>query len=135
MPTSPTDLLNPTLEISSNAIRWYFIQDYYDGPIAGLAIYQDQIYRFCCFQEDIPGQMIYVLQELTEPELAEGKRLKSKFERMVGTYGCFDEDGNPKPRFVASDDSKAQFFAEEIAGPVPEPQDRPIVAWFDLANP
>lgn len=126
-----SDLLNPTLRVSAREVRWFFLNEYYDGPVAGLAIFDGRIHRFCCFQEDVPHQQVYVLQKLTDDEMAEEIRVKSKFERMVGTYGCFDERGELLPSFMADDASKAQFFAEESFGPTPEPYDRPIVAWFD----
>lgn len=125
-------LLDPALKVSSNDVRWYFITDFYDGPIAGLAFFRERVLRFCCFEEDVPYQRIYVLQELTEAELKEEKRLKAKFERKVGTHGCFDERGSLLPPFHASDDSCAQYFAEESHRVVPQPYDQPIVAWFEF---
>lgn len=132
MKPSRTELLNPSLRVPATEVRWYFLSDFYDGPIAGLAIFQGRILRFCCFQEDIPYQRTYVLQELTPDELAEAKRRKAKFERMVGTVGSFDESGAMLPAFTADDESRARFFEEEPHPDAPEPYDRPIAAWFEF---
>ncbi len=132
MKPSRAELLDPMRQVSAQDVRWFFLSDFYDGPIAGLAIFRSRILRFCCFQEDIPGQRIYVLQELSDEELIEEKRVKAKFERMVGTYGCFSEDGDLMPSFVGDEASRAQFFAEEPEHRTPEPFDRPVVAWFEL---
>lgn len=133
MKCSRTELLIPELKIPACEVRWYFLSDFYDGPIAGLVHFRRRIFRFCCFQEDIPHQRIFVLQELSDDELVEEKKKKAKFERMVGTYCCFDECGELLPTFVADADSISRYFAEELPQVTPEPFDRPVVAWFELA--
>lgn len=130
-----TEILKPTLRVSPGDVRWYFIADYYDGPIAGLAFFRQRIHRFCCFQEDIPDQHIYVLHELTPEELQEELRVKERFEEFVGTHWSFDENGEALPRMMRPTDSHAQFYDAErdsLSNPSPDACDRPIVAWFDL---
>jgi hypothetical protein len=136
MSQSRESVLVPALKIPAADVQWYFMSAYYDGPISGLAIYRGRILRFCCFPEDISKQTTYVLQELSEAELVEEKRVKRKFETMVGTHGCFDEQGELLPEFFGSDESRAQFFREEPpdSSRVPTPYDRPVVAWFDTAE-
>lgn len=124
-------ILLPQLRVHPDEIKWYFIGDYYDGPISGLAYFRDQIYRFCCFQEDIPEHYIYVLQQLTTAELAEEMRIKEKFEALVGTHWSFDKDGNPFPRVLFSGEMSKKFFEEEKPAAPPQPWDRTVVAWFD----
>jgi hypothetical protein len=133
MKRSREELLSLALQVPAQEVRWYFLSDYYDGPIAGLAIFRGQTFRFCCFQEDIPHQRVYVLQALTDAELADEKRVKSKFERMVGTHGCFDDRGELLPAFAADEALRSQFFAEEPPHETPQPYDRPVIAWFELA--
>lgn len=127
-------LLRPELKIPATAIKWYFTHDHYDGPISGLAVYRTQIVQFCCFPEDIGFQSVFVLQELTEAELTEAKRVKAKFERMVSTRSSFDEQGKPLADFLADEESRNRYYSEEPAGQSPTPADRPIIAWFDLAE-
>lgn len=130
-------LLAKDRRVAASEVKWYFISDFYDGPISGLALFRGRIVRFCCFPEDVPEQRIYVLQELTEEELAEELRVKQKFELLVGTHGCFDADGKLLPPVIRSEESQKRFFEEE--GPTqtsnPHPKDRPVIGWFDSKDP
>ncbi len=136
MSASRDTILAPSLKIPARDVSWYFMADYYDRPISGLAIYQKRIFRFCRFEEDISRQSIYVLQELTAAELEEEVRVKRKFQQMVGTYGCFDEEGKLLPKFVGDDASRERFFSEESYDRTskPSPFERPIIAWFDASE-
>ena len=127
-------LLDPALEVPASDVRWFFMRDFYDGPISGLVIFRSRIVRCCCFQEDVGEQKVYVLQELSAAELAEERRIKAKFERMVGTHGCFDEAGMLMPKSIGDESSRAQFFEEEKHDSSLSPYDRPIIAWFDISK-
>lgn len=138
MPNPRSALLAPALEVDPTEVRWFFIADYHDSPISGLATFRGRIFRFCCFPEDLPDQHLYVLHALTPEELAEELRLKRAFEDAVGTHWSFDEAGRPLPEFEAPAEASKAYY--EACGPMPSPHpsDRPIVAWFDTcarANP
>ncbi|MGC4014207.1 MAG: hypothetical protein QM755_06760 [Luteolibacter sp.] len=124
--------LDPSLEVDSGEVKWYFISDYYDYPIAGLAIFRGKVLWFSCFGEDIPQHHIFVLQELSVEELEHELQGKEQFERMVGTYWSFDRNGDPLPTETASDELRAQYFRENKPTPFLGPLPRPIVAWFDV---
>jgi hypothetical protein len=130
MPDRST-ILAEALRVNPSDVRWHFTADYYDGPISGLAIFRDRLYRFCCFPEDIPDHHVYVLHELTPEELTEELRIKAKFEALVGTHWSYDREGNPLPKVLRRGDSK-RFYDEEKSNPSPDPRDRPVVAWFDV---
>lgn len=133
MPKDRSTVLTDALKVSPSEVRWHFIADYYDGPIAGLAFFRDRLYRCCCFREDVPDHHIYVLQELTAEELAEELRVKAKFEAMCGTHNSFDEEGEPLPHAVQSEAS-CKRYAEEEKYVDPDPWDRAVFAWFDTAS-
>ena len=86
--------LDPSLEVHRSEVRWYFIADFYDALIFGLAHHGGRVVRFCCFQEDIPDQQIFVLHELNASELGVELRVKAKFEALVGTHWSLNEVGN-----------------------------------------
>ena len=130
MPANRSTILTEALQVKPSEVRWHFIADYYDGPISGLAFFQERLYRFCCFQEDIPEHHVYVLHELTAEELAEELRSKVKFESLVGTHYSFDREGMPLPHVLRSDELQKRFYAEEKPDRSAEPWDRPVVAWF-----
>jgi hypothetical protein len=134
MATDRSNLLTDVFRVNCNDVRWYFIADYYDGPISGLAFFRSRLYRFCCFPEDIPKQHIYVLQDLTAAELMEELRIKAKFETLVGTHWSFDKEGNPLPCALKIAESQQRFYAEEKCDLSPAPGDRPIIAWFDIVR-
>jgi hypothetical protein len=130
-----SSILTQALRVSAREVLWHFTADYYDGPISGLAFFKERLYRFCCFPEDIPQHHVYVLHELTAVEMAEELRLKAKFEELVGTHWSYDKDGKPLPEVLRSQESWKQFYGEEKFGHRPDPRDRPVVAWFDAAEP
>ena len=128
-------ILAEALKVKRSEVLWHFTADYYDGPISGLAYYRNKLYRFCCFPEDVPEQHVYVLHELTPEELAEALRVKAKFETLVGTHWSFDTDGYPLPHVVRDESSWRRFYDEEgIDRRRAEPTDRPVIAWFDIAE-
>jgi hypothetical protein len=134
MPTDRSEILKQTLRVKSSEVQWHFIANYYDGPISGLAFFQDRLYRFCCFPEDIPDHHIYVLQELTPDELKEELRVKTKFEALVGTHWSFEQDGKRPERIMRSKESSKQFYDEERFDRRKDscdPWARSVVAWFD----
>ena len=126
-------ILAEELRIDASEVRWFFAADFIDGPISGLAFYRENLYRFCCFPEDIPDPHVYVLHELTEDELSEELRIKAKFEALVGTHLSFDLSGRPLPRVLRSRDRWNDFYNTEQIGGEIDPCSRPIFAWFDLA--
>lgn len=124
-------VLVPSLEVDPAEVRWHFIADYHDGPISGLAFFRGRICRFCCFPEDIPGQHVYVLHDLTPEELAEELRDKKAFEDSVGTHWSFDEEGQPLPVVMRSAEAAKRYYEEQSLAGSPRPSDRTVVAWFD----
>ncbi|MEL7363638.1 MAG: hypothetical protein AAFN13_16300, partial [Bacteroidota bacterium] len=66
-------------EIPRQELTLRFISNYYDGPIEGLVAYQDRLCAFSCFEEDIPGQSLYVLEALSEEELEHERYWKDLF--------------------------------------------------------
>ena len=126
--------LDPSLEVHHSEVRWYFIADFYDGPISGLAHYAGRVVGFCCFQEDIPDQQIFVLHELSALELGEELRVKAKFEALVGTHWSFNEVGEPLATQMRDETLTRRFYLEESPLPEAFPESRPIIGWFSLAD-
>jgi hypothetical protein len=123
--------LDESLRVEFGEANWFFIADYYDGPISGLAYFRKTLHRFCCFPDDIPDHFVYVLHELSEAEQVELLRQKEKFEQMVGTHWSFDVDGQPLALVTLAPALSQQYYAEEKYVSV-WPDERPIVAWFRL---
>lgn len=126
--------LNPSLEVHRSEVHWYFIADFYDAPISGLAHFEGRVVHFCCFQEDIPDQQIFVLHELSVSELVTQLRVKAKFEALVGTHWSFNEVGEPLLKEMNNETSTQRFYLEESPFPVVAPYDHPIIAWFRLTG-
>lgn len=133
MPPDRSTILTDALKVSSNDVRWHFTADYYDGPISGLALFRERLYRFCCFPEDIPEHHVYVLHELTAEELTEELRIKAKFETLVGTHWSFDLEGRPLPHSLRPEESYRRYYEEEKFKREVDPWDRPVIAWFDVS--
>ncbi|WP_372365355.1 hypothetical protein [Candidatus Uabimicrobium sp. HlEnr_7] len=126
-------ILLDSLKVDQTEIKWCFIANYYDGPISGLLHFEKAIYRFCCFEEDIPEQHVYVIQKLTLSELNRELEDKVKFENMVGTHNSFDENGQPLPKNTnATKQSAKQYYDEQTKFKNPSPWDQQVVAWFTL---
>lgn len=133
MPRDRSPVLTDALKVSRSEVRWHFIHDKYDGPIAGLAFFRDRLYRCCRFREAVSDHRVYVLQELTAEELAEELRVKAKFEMMVGTHWSFDDKGDPLPE-VIQPESSCKRYSEEEKYVEPDLWDRPVFGWFDTAS-
>ncbi len=134
MPADRSTILTEALKVPPSEVRWYFIADYYDGPISGLAFFRERLYRCCCFQEDIPDHHVYVLHELTAEELTEELLSKEKFETLVGTHFSFDRDGSLLPRILRSEESQKAYYDEEKPCRERDPWEHPVAAWFDVSS-
>ena len=132
-PGSSKSILKPALQVDGKEVQWYFIADYYDAPIAGLAFFRGRVHRFCCFQEDVPEQHVYVLHALTPEELSVELLHKQRFEASVGTHWSFDEAGQPLAAIQPPAGAAQRFYDKNTPEPSPQPSDRPIVAWFDIS--
>ena len=128
------EILPEYLKISHDDFKWLFIADYYDGPISGLAIFEGRVVRFCCFPEDVASQSIYVFHELTQKELADELRQKTRFEEMVHTHWSYDGEGNALPSKTGSKEDTERYFQENPPTHKHDPRDKPILAWVDLAK-
>lgn len=136
-PADRSHLLAPHLRVGIEEIKWHFISDYWGGPISGLAYFQGDLYRFCCFPEDVPNQEVYVLHFLTEEEKVRELAEKARFEAHVGTHWSYDHDGQQLPHVPRCPDQQLRYFEERhkrLQKP-PEPKDRPVAVWFKTAEP
>lgn len=129
-----SDFLVPHLRVDAHEVTWFFISDYWAGPVAGLAFFEGQLFRFCCFPEDVPEQRIYVLQVLTEEEKARELAEKERFEQLMGTHWSYDLHGQPLPHIVRAPELQQSYLKEKKERPTPEPRDRPVALWFDIAR-
>jgi hypothetical protein len=131
MSLDPATIFSESLRIHPKEVTWYFIADYYDRPISGLAYFRDRLYACYYFPTDLPHQHLYVLQELTAEELTEELRLKNKFEALVGTHWSFDRSGNPLPKILRPPALSQSFYQEEQSPARTYLSDRPSSGWFD----
>jgi hypothetical protein len=119
-------------------VHWFFIEDYFDGPISGLARWRGQTVAFTCFADDFPDEHMYVftLHALNDAELKEELRIKEKFEKMVSTHWSFDKTGQPLPRISQDAESQKRFYIEEPQRRRTRlhPFDCPVLAWFDVRD-
>lgn len=130
-----SELLIPAREVEPSEVQWYFFTAFYDAPVSGLALFRGEIHRFCCFEEDIPDQCVYVLHGLDPRELARELLAKRDFEESVGTHCSFDESGKPLPKIEQPEALSRDFFVRNPPTPAPSPWDAEVVAWFDRSKP
>jgi hypothetical protein len=125
-------ILKKDKQIGFSEISWCFIADYYDRPVSGLLYFKDTIRYFCCFQEDMPEQEIYVILNLSQEETAQLIREKEEFEAMVGTHWSFDRNGNRPAERSATPESAKQYYKRQTTSFALGPFDREVSAWFVL---
>lgn len=136
-PGNRSKILAPHLRVEKEDIKWHFISDYWGGPLAGLAFFEGELYRFCCFPEDVPHQTVYVLHFLTEEEKEWELAEKARFEAHVGTHWSYDHDGQQLPHVTRSPEQQLRYFEERHSGAsrkTPDPRDRSVAVWFDIAR-
>ena len=127
-------VLNKSIMISAKDISWCFISDYYDGPIEGLLYYQDKIWKFCCFREDVPEQSVYVILRLSNEELENEIEAKKRFEEMVGTHWSYDKNGEKLPEFSATQETQKEYYERALDSKEHTPYTHQVVAWFNVAT-
>lgn len=133
MPADRSRILSAVPKVPSSEVQWYFTADYYSGPISGLAYFRGKIHGFSCFPEEVPDQHIYVLYEFTPDELEKELRDKARFEELVGTHFSFTSEGTPLPRVLRDEALWKTYYEGRNAERDPDPAERAVVAWFDLA--
>jgi hypothetical protein len=82
---------------------------YWDGPLSGLCLVDNQKYWFECIEEwldnnsypenddydfEPPWYRRFVIWKLTDKQLTVIEAQHAKFQRMVGTHTDYDENGN-----------------------------------------
>lgn len=71
--------------------RLYYIMDYYDVPLSGLCLYNNETYYFEFIHEEIYG-----LFKLHEEDKYSILRQKKDFDEMVGSHWSFNKDTGKK---------------------------------------
>lgn len=122
-----SDLTN-IIEIKWTDLILFFISDYYDGPIEGLAYYKGELVRFRCDQETLFNkQRLYLIEKLSEQELVYELKEKKDFEENVGTHWSFDKDGNPLPRVIKASELQKRYYSNKQRKP--NFSSAKIIAW------
>jgi len=80
---------------------------YYDGPLSGMAMYNDEHVWFDCINETDYGDRIFALYRLDEKTKDEMYRRHRLFQELVG-YHC-DHDPNVHVEFVGCDKNQDYY--------------------------
>jgi hypothetical protein len=126
------DELSKVAEIPAMAVRVLWVDDFYDGPLSGIAEWGGRRFRFdmtdrsALGQEDGPRR--YWLITLSPEQLKEEERWQNLFCTHVWTG--FDYSGRPENRAPASEHSK--FYELYAARTVPDYSGNEVVGWFQL---
>src|SRR5262249_51007607 len=125
------DNLSEVVEIPRAAVRVLWTDDFYDGPLSGIAEWEGRRHRFEMTDrstlggdEDIPRR--YWLIALSPDQLQEEERWQDLFCANVWTG--FDYTGRPEHRAASSEHGK--FYGPCAARAVPDYSKNEVVGWF-----
>jgi hypothetical protein len=124
--------LSELLEIPRAAVRVLWTDDFWDGPLSGIAEWGGRRWRFemtdrsVLGHEDFPRR--YWLIALSPEQLAEEVRWQELFCNNVWTG--FDYTGRPEHRARASEHAK--FYEPYAARVKPDYSQNEVVGWFQL---
>ena len=126
------DELSAVAGVPAAAVRVLWVDDFYDGPLSGIAEWEGRRFRFemtdrsTLGREDGPRR--YWLIALSPGQLKEEERWQDLFCTHVWTG--FDYSGRPENRAPASEHSK--FYEAYAARAVPDYSGNEVAGWFEL---
>lgn len=130
------DDLSAIAEIPRVAVRVLWTDDYYDGPLSGIAEWEGHRYRFELTDrstlggdEDIARR--YWLIALSPEQLHEEERWQDLF--CINVWTGFDDTGRPEHRAPSS--KHAKFYDPYEARAIPDFSKNEVVAWFQMSRP
>lgn len=124
--------MSAVAEIPHAEVRVLWVDDYWDGPLSGVAEWNGRRLRFVLAdltalgQEEGPRQ--YWLIALSPEQLLEEERWNDLFCTHVWTG--FDYTGRPEYHVPASEHAK--FYDLYRARTVPDYSENEVVGWFEL---
>jgi hypothetical protein len=129
---APDDLM-AVVEIPRAEVRVLWTDDFYDGPLSGIAEWKGRRYRFEMTDRSTLGgdedtQRRYWVIALSSEQLQEEERWQDLFCANVWTG--FDYTGRPEHRAPASQHGK--FYEPYAARAVPDYSKNEVVGWFQL---
>lgn len=90
----------------SKPVRFLWYLDYYDGPLSGIATYEDDIYYFYLLSMD--NGWVYGLYRLTIEQWQEEEMWHHLFRKHVGTHTDYTD-----PNKVVRPESQWHFFYDD----------------------
>jgi hypothetical protein len=129
---TPEDL-PAVVEIPRAAVHIAWTDDFYDGPLSGIAEWEGRRYRFEMTDRftlggDEDGSRRYWLIALSPEQLQQEERWQALFCANVWTG--FDYTGRPERRAPPSEHAK--FYEPYAARAVPDYSMNDVVGWFQL---
>jgi hypothetical protein len=85
-------------QIARQAVRLLWHDDYWDGPLSGMLLYQGKEYWFQMIAENDDPDLVafyrrFAVLELTEAQLQEEHKWHTLFQEKVGTHTDYDVAG------------------------------------------
>lgn len=125
------DDLSAVAEIPTTAVRILWVDDFWDGPLSGIATWEGHRLRFemtdrSALHQDGPRR--YWLIVLSQEQLQEEERWQDLFCAHVWTG--YDYTGRPEHRAPQSEHSK--FYEPYAARAAPNYSKNEVVGWFQL---
>ncbi len=119
--------------IQWNSLKLFFISDYFDIPLKGLAYFQNQLVHFSCTDDTLfTDDPIYLIEHLSQEELQYQLSEKHEFENNVGTHWSFDENGNPLVSSFKDQQLSKEYFDKQKLKQSPSFQPRIAIAFAKL---
>jgi hypothetical protein len=117
-------------QINKNAFRILWCDDWYDGPISGLLLYQDRRYLFATFDELDDGTRRLFVFEPSKEELRQEEDWHRLFVQKVGShYTYLDAKG-----IECTPEQWREFYDVYEKRAKPDYSDNSVIGWFEFRS-
>ena len=114
-------------KINRQDVHLLWFGDFWDGPVNGLCLYNNEKCWFETCSEDEDGGRRYVLLKLSAEQLADEEKWHELFRRNVGTHTDFDE---AVPQVKPQESHRDFYEPYKTRGKV-DYSKNPALGWFE----
>lgn len=128
-----------------NYVKWSWITNYYDGPLAGLVTYPStefiagipvRLFGWAeCFEENngfVPFYRRYLLVDPNPTDLHEIFRHRDLFQKHVGAHWSFDSNGVPLVGEAKPRSEHHKYYDQRDTFPQKIYESGTIIGWFEI---
>jgi hypothetical protein len=132
LPAGPSGTMDKALRVNANDVQILWHTDYWDGPLAGIAVYQGQKLWFQVIDREAEPR-VAILHSLTGDQLQFEEDRHRSFQQHVGGHTDYDSSGKRTVCTLQPPSQWAQFYSAATAAAKRRSYEtNPIIGCFEL---